>query len=137
MLRPVKHNPSLTYQVKRYEPCLNIRTNLPQISGPFWPENSDLSGLDLQGNMALKSRPIWPDNWAIWHENLGKSNLAWKYGLEIQAHLAWSYRTIWPGKSGQIWPGYMGQFSPEIKDNMVWKSRPIGPRNMGQCGREI
>ena len=50
--------------------------NMPQISGPFWPENLDQSGLELQGNLVLKSIPIWPENWAIWHGNLGKSNLA-------------------------------------------------------------
>ena len=79
--------------------------------------------------MDLKYRPFWPKNLAIWHGNLDKSNLAWKFrpiwpgnlgqsGLELWDNMAWKILVNLAWISGPIWL--------EIQDNLAWKSCQAG-----------
>ena len=92
----------------------------------------------------MKSIPIWPENWAIWHGNLGKSNLAWKSGLEIQANLAWKFRLICPGVMGQYGLENLGKSGMDIRAHLAGNPGQSGleilsswPGNSGQSGLKI
>ena len=99
--------------------------NMPQISGPFWPENSNQSGLELQGNMALKSRSIVQSGIEIW------ANLIWP------GNMAWKFRPIWHGVIGQYGQENLGKSGLDIWANLVRKLRTIWSGNPGQLGLEI
>ena len=117
---------------------------------PIYPRQLGHSGLKNWAILAwnftalLKSRPIWPENWVIWHGNIGKSNLAWKSGLEIQAYLAWKSRPIWPGFIGQYGQENPGNSDLGIRVNLAvnpgqygLEILPILPGNPGQSGLKI
>ena len=101
------------------------KPNMPQISGPFWPENSKQSGLELQGNIALKSRSIGQSCMKIW------ANLIWP------GNMAWKFRPIWPGVIGQYGQENPGKSGLDIWANLVRKLRTIWSGNPGQLGLEI
>lgn len=104
--------------------CLDIRANLAQ--------KRCQCGLEIQANIAWKSRQIWPRNLSQFYLEIC-GNLVW----EVLANLTWNLGQYGMESLSQYGPECLCQSGLKTRANMALKIRVIRPENSGQFGLEI